>query len=164
MKRIFVTILSLIFVFSFMSCSFDKNDTENNNEIKNEVDGMTLLDSLKNSISDDSTVDDVITAFAEMCKTPVEEDLLLFECGVFGFSGEKNFLFDIVRQYPDGEGEYYQLRVSLSFTPDEENRSMYNTVWCDTADELVEEIINSPAYIYAKNHEIKAIDIGISQT
>ena len=75
---------------------------------------MALLEFLKNNISENSTLEEIISVFKEMCRTPIEEDLLLLEYGVYNFTGNDMFYFDLVRQYPDGEGEYYQLRVSFS--------------------------------------------------
>lgn len=100
-----------------------------------------------------------------MCKTPIEEELLLTEYGVYDFTGEELFYFDLVRQYPDGEGEYYQLRVSLMFSPDEVNRELQDTLWSDDTNEnFFEYIRKSSGYEYAKNHTIKSIDIRIDQT
>ena len=65
----------------------------------------------------------------------LEEDLLLSEYGVYDFTGEDLFYYDLVRQYPDGEDEYFQLRVSIMVSPDEENRFLQDTLWSDDSDE-----------------------------
>lgn len=83
---------------------------------------MSLLEYLQNNISINDTVDEIIDVFQKMCKTSIEEDLLLHEYGVYDFTGEGFFYYDLIRQYPDGEGEYYQLCVSLMFAPDKENQ------------------------------------------
>lgn len=72
---------------------------------------MSVLGCLKDNISTNNSLDEIINVFEEMCQTPIEEDLLLNEYGVYDFAGEDLFCYDLVRQYPDGEGEYYQLRV-----------------------------------------------------
>ena len=100
-----------------------------------------------------------------MCKTPIEQDLLLNEYGVYDFTGEDFFYYDLVRQYPDGEDEYYQLRVSIVFSPDEENRGLEDTLWSDdTDDNFFDYIRKSDGYDYAKNHKLMSIDIRIDQT
>lgn len=100
-----------------------------------------------------------------MCKTPIEEDLLLNEYGVYDFTGENLFYYDLVRQYPDGEDEYYQLRVSIMFCPDVENCALEDTLWSDDSDEdFFNYIRNSEGYAYAKKQTIKSIDIRIDQT
>lgn len=126
---------------------------------------MELLEYLKNNISTSNSLDEIINIFEEMCKTPIEEDLLLNEYGVYDFTGEDLFYYDLVRQYPDGEDEYYQLRVSIMFFPDEENRYLEDTLWSDNTDEnFFDYICKSDGYRYAKKHKLKSIDIRIDQT
>ncbi len=161
MRRICCIILALVLVSTLTACSFDENTRLNNNEVRQ----MSLLEYLQNNISINNTVDEIINVFEEMCKTPIEEDLLLHEYGVYDFTGEDLFYYDLVRQYPDGEGEYYQLRVSLMFSPDEENRLLNDTLWSDyTNENFFDYIRKSSAYGYAKNHKIKSIDIRVDQT
>lgn len=171
MKKLITIVLALVLVAIFNSCSFDEDKVSNEYTTVNieksdsEVSGMSLLNFLKKNISNDNTVDEIINVFEEMCKTPIEEDLLLTEYGVYDFTGEELFYFDLVRQYPDGEGEYYQLRVSLMFSPDEVNRELQDTLWSDDTNEnFFEYIRKSSGYDYAKNHTIKSIDIRIDQT
>ena len=129
------------------------------------MNNMRLLEFLKNNISVSNTIDEIINIFEEMCKTPIEQDLLLNEYGVYDFTGEDLFYYDLVRQYPDGEDEYYQLRVSVVFSPDEENRGLEDTLWSDdTDDNFFDYIRKSDGYDYAKNHELMSIDIRIDQT
>lgn len=126
---------------------------------------MELLEFLKSNISINNSLDEIINVFEEMCKTPLEEDLLLNEYGVYDFTGEDFFYYDLVRQYPDGEDEYYQLRVSIMFCPDEENCALQDTLWSDDSDEnFFDYIRKSEGYAYAKKHKIKSIDIRIDQT
>ena len=128
-------------------------------------DDMELLEYLKCNISTNISLDEIINIFEEMCKTPIEEDLLLNEYGVYDFTGEDLFYYDLVRQYPDGEDEYYQLRVSVMFCPDEENRFLQGTLWSYDSDEnFFDYIRKSEGYAYAKEHKIKSIDIRIDQT
>jgi len=126
---------------------------------------MKLLEYLKQNITTDVSLDEILSIFEEMCKTPIEEDLLLNEYGVYDFTGEDLFYYDLVRQYPDGEDEYFQLRVSIMFSPDEENRFLQDTLWSDDSDEnFFDYIKKSDGYAYAKVHEFKSIDIRIDQT
>ena len=171
MKKSITVALILILIFIFSGCSLNddiisnENTTLNTYKSDNEVDSVSLLNFLKDNISTDNTVDEIINVFEEMCKTPVEEDLLLLEYGVYDFTGEELFYYDLVRQYPDGEGEYYQLRVSLMFSPDEINRELQDTLWSDdTSENFFDYIRKSLGYDYAKNHIIKSIDIRIDQT
>lgn len=126
---------------------------------------MDLLGFLKSNISDNSTFNEVISTFKEMCETPIEDDLLLLEYGVYDFTGDDLFYFDLVRQYSDGEGEYYQLRVSLVYEPDNENRQLNDTMWSDDTDkDFFDFISKSDGFDYAQKHVIKSVNIQIDQT
>ena len=140
-------------------------DVSTNVQEDNKVNDMQLLDFLKQNTTPQNTTDEIIDVFEQMCKTPIEEDLLLLEYGVYDFDGEDLFYFDLVRQYPDGEGEYYQLRVSLTFAPDKQNRKLNDTLWSDDTDEdFFDYIRKSSGYDYAKNNSFKSIDIRIDGT
>ena len=126
---------------------------------------MSLLKFLNDKISVRNTVDEIIDVFEEMCNTPIQEELLLLEYGVYDFTGEDLFYFDLVRQYPDGDGEYYQLRVSLMFTPDKETFELDDTLWSDDTDEnFFNYIRSSSGYEYVKMHQIRSVDIRIDRT
>ncbi len=126
---------------------------------------MELLRYLKCNICKRNSIDEIINVFEEMCKTPIEDDILLNEYGVYSFSGKELFYYDLVRQYPDGEDEYYQLRVSVIFEPDEENRGITGTLWSDdTTENFFDYIRKSAGYEYVKNHQFKSIDIRRDQT
>lgn len=165
MKKIGIIILFLLALLFLASCGL--NDSKENAIIKeySEVDEVPLLDFLNNNISASNTVDEIIDVFEEMCKTPIEEDLLLLEYGVYNFTEEKMFYFDLVRQYPDGDGEYYQIRVSLTFVPDKDNAKLKGTFWSDDTDKnFFDYIRESSGYKYAKISRIKSVDIRIDQT
>jgi hypothetical protein len=162
MKKIAILLLSLMIAFVFSSCELNRNSSFN---LNSEVENMELLGYLKNNISSKNSLDEIINTFEEMCKTPIEEDLLLNEYGVYDFTGEDLFYYDLVRQYPDGEDEYYQLRVSIMFSPDKENQHLEDTLWSDDTNEnFFDYIRKSNGYDYAKNHSFKSIDIRIDQT
>lgn len=148
-----------------VAVSENEEESSNNTSLKNGVNDMQLLDFLKENITNQNTTDEIIDVFKQMCKTPIEEDLLLLEYGVYDFDEEDLFYFDLVRQYPDGDGEYYQLRISLMFAPDKQNRKLNDTLWSDDTDEdFFDYIRKSSGYDYAKNHSFKSIDIRIDQT
>ena len=126
---------------------------------------MPFLNFLNDKISINNTLDEIIDVFEEMSKMPIEEDVLLLEYGVYDFTGEDLFYFDLVRQYPDDEEEFYQLRVSLMYAPDKKNAKLKDTLWSDdTKKNFFDYIRKSSGYKYAKKHQIKSIDIRIDQT
>lgn len=86
---------------------------------------------LKNKIGDITKIDKVWDAFKSFGKEPVqgeEEVVLLFECGVYDFTGEELFYFDFGRQFTVYEGDEYSgmehLHCEFVFTPTEELREL----------------------------------------
>jgi len=83
---------------------------------------------LKNKISDNTKdIMQVWEVFKAFGKEPVkgeDEIALLFQCGVYDFTGEELFYFDFVRQFTIYEGEEYsrmeQLHCEFVFEPTEE--------------------------------------------
>ncbi len=118
---------------------------------------------LRTHLDDGSTVEDCVRVFREMCEMPLDDDLLLFECNSLS-PYEERFMFSLVRQYPDGEGEYYQLRVLLEFEPDNINRRIVESKWSDTVPDFWQYIENSKAYKYACNHKAKRVVIMLEET
>ena len=47
----------------------------------------SLLGYLKNSISDNSSLEHIVSVFEEMCNMPLKEDMILFETGTYSFTG-----------------------------------------------------------------------------
>ena len=82
----------------------------------------SLLGYLQNSISDNSSLEHIVSVFEEMCNMPLKEDMILFETGTYSFTGKPMFNFSLVRQFPNDEEEYYQIHVDVLYIPTEENK------------------------------------------
>jgi hypothetical protein len=73
--------------------------------------------------------------FKEFARVPVEcwDDALLFQCGVYDFTGRDLFHFGFVRQFTfqqDGEYDHMeQLDCSLLFEPDAELQHLKKEMW-----------------------------------
>ena len=48
----------------------------------------SLLGYLQNSISDNSSLEHIVSMFEEMCNMPLKEDMILFETGTYSFTGK----------------------------------------------------------------------------
>lgn len=128
---------------------------------------MEIFEFLKSNIRDGMSLFEMIDTFEKMCAIPLdtditdeEDDIVLFETGVFDFTGKPQFIFSLVRQYPDGDGEYFQLHMDVFFTPDEKNSHISCTEWSDCIDgDFFEFVKNSEAYIAVK--DAKPADVGI---
>ena len=74
---------------------------------------------LRDSVREDMDLDELIDAFRQMCAEDVgDPDDLLFETGVYRFTGEKKFHFSLVRQFKFMDAdEYVQLRLDITAEP-----------------------------------------------
>ncbi len=91
---------------------------------------------LKNKIGDSNDIEKVWEVFKSFGREPVEgedEVALLFQCGVYDFTGEELFYFDFVRQfsiYNDDEYSHMeQLHCEFIFKPTNELRKLQITEW-----------------------------------
>ena len=94
--------------------------------------------------------------FKVFCKEPVEgeEDKeILFECGVYDFTGEELFHFNFVRQFTVYEEDEYsqleQLHCEFLFKPIDELRSLEVSEWSmdyDDLDDYFNHIENLPGF------------------
>ena len=59
------------------------------------------------------SVEEIVDVFEQMCSTPLEEDMVLFETGTFtAFSKEPFFQISLVRQFSNDDEEFYQIHVA----------------------------------------------------
>jgi hypothetical protein len=92
---------------------------------------------LKDKIGENANdIKKVWQAFKDFCKEPVEgeeEKEILFQCGVFNFTGEKLFHFDFVRQFTVYDEDEYshieQLHCEFLFEPTNELKKLKATEW-----------------------------------
>ena len=75
---------------------------------------------------------------AEDVSLDEDGDMLLFEWGVYHFTGSASFELGITRQFVvTGEDEPYQLHLTLHFTPNDSLRSLKDgSGWCHSPAEL----------------------------
>lgn len=59
-----------------------------------------------------------------------EEKAILFQCGVYNFTGEKLFYYDFVRQFTDEEdGSIQQLHCEFVFEPNKQLKKLEASKW-----------------------------------
>lgn len=105
---------------------------------------------LKNKISEDTDdIKKVWETFKVFCKEPVEgeEDKeILFQCGVYDFTGEKLFHLDFVRQFTVYEEDKYsrmeQLHCEFLFKPTDELSKLETGEWSMDYDDLDDYFIH----------------------
>lgn len=123
------------------------------------------IEYLENAITDGMTLEDIIDVFEQFCQPLDEEDTVLFETGIFSFTGEKLFYFSLVKQFPNGDEEYNQIHVDVLYKPNKENRRFRGSVWDEDLDENIFDYIKkSKAYEYAQNNDYIKVEIYMDET
>ena len=126
---------------------------------------MSLLDELNRNIEGKKTLDEYIDAFKEVCSIPIDEDMILFETGVYDFTGEELFYFSFVRQFPNDEDEYYQLHLDILYEVSKDNLSYQQVTWdCDIDKNIFDYIKSSDEYKTCKDKKIYKIDVFFDET
>lgn len=99
------------------------------------------------------TVEQIVNAFEKENQELDEGESILFETGIYDFTGEKLFYFSLVKQYPNEAEEYVQEHTDILFEPDGENYELKECVWdFDLDDNIFAYIKKSKAYVYAIEH------------
>jgi hypothetical protein len=112
---------------------------------------------LKDMIGEDADdIKKVWETFKDFCKEPVEgeEDKeILFQCGVYDFTGDELFHFDFVRQFTVYEEDEYshmeQLHCEFLFKPTDELLKLEVSEWSmdyDDIDDFFNQIENFQEY------------------
>ena len=122
---------------------------------------------LRSSIHDGMTLDEMIDAFAQMCKTSVgDPDDLLFETGTYDFTGEKLFHFSLTRQFQFiDENEYVQLRLNVLYAPSLKTKLLFTTKWGSlTQGDFFGVVRKSRAFRIVKDLPILKVEVQIDET
>lgn len=128
---------------------------------------LVVYRTLRQTVQDGMTLDELINAFEEMCALSVgEPDSLLFETGTFHFTGEKLFHFDLVRQFQFlDEDEYVQLHLTAMYEPSRKTALLFKTHWGEPGDgRFFKTVRSSLAYKTVKDMPITRVDINIHET
>jgi len=111
------------------------------------------------------TVEQIVNAFEKKNKELDEGESILFETGIYDFTGEKLFYFSLVKQYPNEEEEYVQEHTDILFEPDGENCELKECVWnFDIEENIFAYIKKSKAYAYATQHSYIKVDTYEDET
>lgn len=111
---------------------------------------MEIYQALRNAVTEDSTLEEMVDAFEDMCSIPVEtsSEMFLYEVGAYEFEGETYLNCHIVRQVDDpGTDEFIQLHMDIIYLLDEDMAGFEETTWFDANVEgFLEYIRNGEIY------------------
>ena len=128
---------------------------------------LVVYRTLKGSIHDGMTLDEMIDAFQNMCSISVgDPDDLLFETGTYRFTDEKQFIFSLVRQFRFlDDNEYVQLRLEINYTPCFKTALLYCVKWGSQTDgNFFPMVRKSLAYKAVRNMPIAFVNVRIEET
>lgn len=125
-----------------------------------------LIKMLKDKITDKMPLGKIVDIFEQMCSIPLEEDMILFETGTFTtFAKEPVFQISLVRQFPNGDEEFYQIHVDIIYKATKENEVFTEATWDeDLSENIFDHIRKSEAFAFAKNKEYIKIEIYLDET
>lgn len=136
-----------------------------NKEPKERDEKKILLSILKKSVKPGMSLGEIVDAFEKMCRIPMEDDMILHETGTFNFTGKELFYFSLVRQFPNEDEEFCQLHVNVLYTPNEENKKFFGSVWnIDIDGDIFEYIKESEAFKYASRDNYVKIETFLGET
>ena len=121
---------------------------------------------LQSHITDSMTFREMTDVFEDMCKTPAQDEMILFEAGTYAFFGKPEFSVSLVRQIPGGEDdEFLQIHLDLYFAPDAENAAILESEWLDVSQkDYLQYVRASDAAAYANSHSPLRVDIHTEET
>ena len=147
----------------------DNSGCETNIDNIKKKKSMDILKALRTEVGDRQKLSELVDAFEKMCQIPIdsEEEMILFETGIFAFTGTPLFHVSLVRQFPNGEGEYYQLHLDMMYQPNEKNRAFCSTVWSedmDAGENFFDFVRKTDDYLSIKDDEILKVDVYMDET
>lgn len=128
---------------------------------------LVVYRTLRDTVQDGMTLDELIDAFEKMCVHDVgEPDMLLFQTGVFNFTGEKLFHFDLVRQFDFlGGDELVQLHMTVLYEPSPKLSLLRKIHWGEPEDGSFFSVVRgSMAYRAVKALPIVRVEIDVHET
>ena len=124
------------------------------------------LEFLRERITDKMPLEDMVAIFEDLCREPIDDEMILFEVGTFTSIADKPmFQLSLVRQVPDEDEEYYQVHLDILYEASRENQIFSESTWDEDLEENIFDYIRaSEVFNYAKEQKYLAVKIYIDQT
>lgn len=93
---------------------------------------MEIYQYLRGAVTEESTLEEMLFAFEEMCRIPVETttEMFLYEVYSYESDGANYLMCHIVRQVDEpGSDEYIQLCLDIEYLMDEDLSGFEETTW-----------------------------------
>ena len=124
------------------------------------------LEFLKERITDKMSLEDMVAIFEDLCREPIEDEMILFEVGTFtNVSDKPLFQLSLVRQAPNEDEEFYQVHLDIFYEASQDNQIFSESTWDEDIEENIFDYIRaSEVFNYAKEQEYQAVRIYLEET
>ena len=124
------------------------------------------LEYLKERITDRISLEDMVAIFEDMCRKPIDDEMILFEVGTFtSISDKPLFQISLVRQAPNEDEEFYQVHLDIFYEASRENQIFSESTWDEDLEENIFDYIrNSEVFAYAREQEYVAVKMYLEET
>ena len=124
------------------------------------------LDFLREKITDKMSLEEMVAIFEDLCRQPIEDEMILFETGTFtSISDKPLFQLSLVRQAPNEDEEFYQVHLDIFYEASEDNQIFSEATWDEDIEENIFDYIRaSDVFAYAKKQEYLAVNIYLDET
>lgn len=120
---------------------------------------MDIYRQIRSAVTDESSLEEMLTAFEEMCRIPVETTTEMFLYEVYSYESDGNayLMCHIVRQVDEpGSDEFIQLSLDIEYLLDEDLADFKETTWIEAdtsgflhhirSGEIYETLITKPIH------------------
>ena len=124
------------------------------------------LEFLRERITDKMSLEDMVAIFEDLCREPIDDEMILFESGTFtSISDNPLFQLSLVRQAPNEDEEFYQVHLDIFYEASEDNQIFSEATWDEDIEENIFDYIRaSDVFAYAKKQEYLAVNIYLDET
>ena len=124
------------------------------------------LEFLRERITDKMPLDDMVAIFEDLCREPIDDEMILFEVGTFtSISDKPLFQLSLVRQAPHEDEEFYQVHLDIFYEACPENEIFHESIWDEDLEENFFDYIRaSEVFTYAKEQEYQTVKIYLEET
>lgn len=149
------------------NAAFVEEEARRQAEAQERLKCLVVYRTLRDTVRDGMTLDELIDTFEKMCELDVgEPDMLLFQTGTFNFTGEKLYHFDLVRQFDFlGGDELVQLHLTVLYEPSRKLSLLRKIHWGEPGDgSFFATVRGSAAYRAVKSLPIARVEIDVHET
>ena len=124
------------------------------------------LEFLREKITDKIPLEDMVAIFEDLCRDPIDDEMILFESGTFtSISDNPLFQLSLVRQAPNEDEEFYQVHLDILYEASQDNQIFSESTWDEDIEESIFDYIRaSEVFNYAKEQEYQAVKIYLEET